>query len=125
MSVHWVRRYCLSLPHTTEKVQWGNDLVFKVGEKMYALVALEPAGVWLCFKCSPEDFADLTERPGVIPAPYLARARWVALENEDALPVEETKRMLKRAYETVFARLPEKTKARFQHAGRASGRKKD
>ena len=81
MSVDWVRRFCLSLAHTTETVQWGNDLVFKVGGKMYAVTALEPAPVWLSLKCTPEDFADLTQRQGVIPAPYMARASWIALEN--------------------------------------------
>ena len=64
MNIEWVRRFCMSLPHTTETVQWGADLVFKVGGKMYAVVALEPAPVCMSFKCSPEDFAELTEQIG-------------------------------------------------------------
>jgi predicted DNA-binding protein (MmcQ/YjbR family) len=111
MSVAWVRRYCKSLPHTTETVQWGSDLVFKIGGKMYAVAALEPGSVWLSFKCTPETFADLTEQPGIIPAPYLARAFWVALEQEDALPVSSLKPLLKQAYETVLAKLPPKVRA--------------
>jgi len=67
----------------------GADLVFKIGGKMFAVAALEPGPVSMSFKCSPEDFAELTERPGVIPAPYLARAQWVALETQDALPATE------------------------------------
>ena len=111
MAVDWVRRFCLSLAHTTETVQWGNDLVFKVGGKMYAVTALEPAPVWLSLKCTPEDFADLTQRQGVIPAPYMARASWIALENEDALPVAELKRLLRQSYGLVLARLPKKIRA--------------
>jgi len=111
MDVEWVRRYCLGLPHATESVQWGNDLVFKIGGKMFAVTCLEPAKVWMSFKCSPEDFAELTERPGIIPAPYLARAQWVALESEDALTAAETKRQLKRAYDLVWEKLPKKTRA--------------
>lgn len=111
MNVEWIRRFCLSLPHTTETVQWANDLVFKIGGKMYAVAPLEPAAVALSFKCSPENFAELTERPGIIPAPYLARAQWVALENEDALTAAELKPLLKGAYELVFAKLPRKTQA--------------
>jgi predicted DNA-binding protein (MmcQ/YjbR family) len=42
MDIDSVRKHCLALPHTTEKVQWEDDLVFKVGEKMFAVVALEP-----------------------------------------------------------------------------------
>lgn len=111
MNVEWIRRYCMTLPHTTETVQWGSDLVFKIGGKMYAVAPLEPAAVAISFKCSPEDFAELTERPGIIPAPYLARAQWVALESEDALTAAELRVQLKRAYEQVFAKLPRKTQA--------------
>ena len=109
MDVSWLRNYCLTLPHTTESVQWGDNLVLKVGGKMYALANLEPAEHWLAFKCSPEDFAELCEREGVSPAPYLARAQWVAVENEATIPRAELKVLLRRAYDLVFAKLPKKT----------------
>ncbi|MCW5982752.1 MAG: MmcQ/YjbR family DNA-binding protein [Bryobacteraceae bacterium] len=111
MSIQWVRRSCLSLPRAEESVQWGNDLVFKVGGKMFAVLPLEPAATALSFKCSPEEFAELIERPDIIPAPYLARAHWVALERDDALAPAETKRLLRQAYELVLAKLPRKTRA--------------
>ena len=111
MSVDWIRRYCLSLPHTTEMVQWEHDLLFKVGGKMYAGMPLEPAPVWLSLKCTPEEFTELTERPGIIPAPYLARAFWIALEHEDALPAAEVKRLIRQSYDLVVAKLPKKTRA--------------
>src|SRR5581483_2155525 len=103
-----LRRICLPLPGTTEGVQWEIDLVFKVGGKMYAVAPLEPWPTVLSFKCSPEDFADLTERPGIIPAPYLARAQWVALQSDDALTAAEVKKYVKRSYEHVHAKLPKK-----------------
>lgn len=111
MDVEWLRRYCLSLPHTTETVQWGDNLVLKIGGKMYAVAALEPAKNWLSFKCSPEDFAELCEREDIIPAPYLARAQWVALQSEEAVARAELKRLLRKAYDLVFAKLPRKTQA--------------
>ncbi len=111
MNTESVRRFCMSLPHTTEKVQWGNDLVFKIGGKMYAVVVLEPAPVVMSFKCTPEEFAELVERPGVIPAPYSARYHWVALEDEDALPSAEIKRLIKKSYELVLEKLPKKARA--------------
>ena len=111
MDIEWVRRYCLSLPHTTEKVQWGADLVFKIGGKMFAVVVLEPAKVWLSLKSSPEEFAELIERPGIIPAPYSARYYWIALETEDALSTNELKRLLRRSYDMVLEKLPKKTRA--------------
>lgn len=110
MNIDWVRGYCMSMPHATESVQWGNDLVFKIAGKMFAAVVLEPAKVWLSFKCSPEEFAELVERPGIIPAPYSARYHWVALETEDALTATELKRRLRRSYGLVFEKLPKKTR---------------
>jgi predicted DNA-binding protein (MmcQ/YjbR family) len=72
---------------------------------------LEPAKVWLSFKCSPEAFAELTERPGIIPAPYLARNHWVALETQDALSGPELKSCLRLSYDMVLAKLPKKSRA--------------
>ncbi|MEO8052383.1 MAG: MmcQ/YjbR family DNA-binding protein [Acidobacteriota bacterium] len=109
MNREWVRNYCVSLPRATEQVLWKIDLVFKVGGKMFAILVLEPHPTCLAFKCSPKDFDDLIERPGIIPAPYAARAKWVALEAFDALPRKELEFQLKRAYELVFAKLPKKT----------------
>jgi predicted DNA-binding protein (MmcQ/YjbR family) len=111
MNTPWVRRLCLSLPHTTESIQWGEHLVFKVGGKIYAIAALEPANAWLSFKTAPDEFARLTEIPGIIPAPYLARAQWVALEAFDALPAAELERLIRDAYGLIFAKLPRKTQA--------------
>ena len=114
MNVAWVRAHCMALPHTTEEILWGDDLVFKIGGKMYAVVVLPSPGkaphhrVVLSFKCTPEVFAELVERPGIIPAPYSARNYWVALEREDALPRTEIKRLISRSYELVVAKLPKK-----------------
>jgi predicted DNA-binding protein (MmcQ/YjbR family) len=111
MGVEWVRRHCLSFPHATEQVQWEDDLVFKVGGKMFAVTPLEPRGVYLSFKCTTEEFGELTDLPGIIPAPYLARAQWIALESEDALPKAEIKRLLRKSYDLVLAKLTKKSRA--------------
>lgn len=110
MNIDWVREYCLSLPHVTETLQWGDDLLFKIGGKMFAVLVLKPAPVWLSFKCSQEEFAELTERPGIIPAPYLARHQWVALQTHDALNTGELERLLRESYSTVLAKLPKRTR---------------
>jgi len=94
MDIEKIRKHCLSLPHATENVQWGADLVFKVDGKMFAVAPLEVAPVCLSFKCTPENFAELCERPGIIPAPYMARAQWVALESPNAIPDEELRMLL-------------------------------
>jgi predicted DNA-binding protein (MmcQ/YjbR family) len=111
MNIDWVRRYCMGMPHATESVMWGNDLVFKVAGKMFAVVVLEPSKVWLSLKCSPEEFAEMVERPGIIPAPYSARYYWIALETEDALTAPELKGLLRRSYDLVVEKLPKKARA--------------
>ena len=108
MNVDWLRQVCLAFPGATEQIQWGNDLLFKVGGKMFAATPLEPAPVCLSFKASPENFPELTERPNIIPAPYLARAQWVALQSRDAVPLDELAQLLWESYDLVVARLPKK-----------------
>lgn len=106
MDIDQLRKLCLSFPGATEQIQWENDLVFKVAGKMFAVTPLIPARVWLSLKADPEAFAELTERPGVIPAPYLARAKWVAIESAQTLPQSEVTALLRQSYELVAARLP-------------------
>jgi predicted DNA-binding protein (MmcQ/YjbR family) len=106
--IDWVRRVCLSFPHATETVQWGNDLVFKVGGRMFCVAGLEPGEYCMSFKCAPEKFAELVELEAFSPAPYLARASWVALRSADALPPAELKGLLRQSYDLVSAKLPKK-----------------
>ena len=110
MNIDQLRELCLSFPGATEQIQWGDDLLFKVGGKMFVVIPLEPARLWLTLKADPEEFAELTERPGVIPAPYLARAKWIAIETRDTLPRNEVATLLRKSYDLVFAKLPEATK---------------
>ena len=108
MSVDFIRALCLSLPHVTEEIQWEDHLLFKIGGKMFAITSLGPEGVRLSLKATPEKFAELTEIPGVIPAPYMARNFWVALERWDALRRTEIEELVRESYALVMAKLPKK-----------------
>ena len=110
MNIDQLRKLCLAFPAATEQLQWGDALLFKVAGKMFAVTNLEPARVWLSLKVTPENFVELTERPGIIPAPYLARARWIALESRDALAPAELAPLLRASYDLVVAKLPRKTR---------------
>lgn len=114
MDVEAIRRHCLQFPHATENVQWGCDLCFKVDGKLFAVAPLEPARVCLSFKCSAENFAELCERPNIIPAPYMARAQWVGLQEFNALRDAELRQLLSESYRLVFERLPKKRQAELQ-----------
>ncbi len=112
MDIEQVRAYCLTLPQVTEVVLWENDLVFKIGGKMFAVIGLDAASDHcLSLKCTPEKFAELVERDGIIPAPYVARYHWVALERFNALSEKELKALLRNAFDLVLEKLPKKAKA--------------
>ena len=115
MDIESTRAYCLSFPHVTEEILWGNDLVFKIGGKMFAVIGLDPASDHcMSFKCTPEKFAELTERNGIVPAPYVARYHWVALASFDALREKELKALLRNSYDLVIEKLPKKKKAELE-----------
>lgn len=110
MNIEEIRQFCLSLPHATEDVKWGNDLTFTVGKKMFAVTGLESAEQSVSFKCTPEKFAELVETDGIIPAHYVARYYWVTVEKLDALKTGELKDLIKQSYEMVWEKLPKNLK---------------
>jgi predicted DNA-binding protein (MmcQ/YjbR family) len=114
VDIEAIRRYCLTFPHATENVQWGADLCLKVDGKLFVVTRLEPAPVRISFKCTPEMFVEMCERPGVRPAPYMARAQWVALEQLNTLPDFELRELIAESYRLVWERLPKKRQQQLQ-----------
>ena len=109
-----LRAHCLSFPHATENVQWGNDLVFKIAGKMFAVMALEgPVKYIMSFKCTEERFNELIEQEGIDPAPYMARNKWVAIERFEVLSDKELKSLLRTSYDMVLEKLPKKVRAQM------------
>ena len=106
MTIETVRLICRALPGVTEDVKWGHDLCFCISGKMFTVVNLE-APHSIAFKCTPETFGELVERPGIIPAPYMARNMWVReQELGETLARRELEPLIKTAYELVVAKLP-------------------
>jgi len=110
MDIESIRSYCLLFPHATEDIQWGNNLLFRVAGKMFAIVDMDTPPSRLSFKCTSEEYAELIEMEGIIPAPYLARYNWVTLARLDALEAPEIKRFIRNSYDMVFAKLSKKVK---------------
>ena len=78
---------------------------------MFALVNLDDDGRGvLSFAAGPERYAELLETDGVLPAPYLARAHWVALRHWSALRSSELEEHLAFAHGLVYDKLPRKTR---------------
>ncbi|HEY1032824.1 MAG TPA: MmcQ/YjbR family DNA-binding protein [Flavipsychrobacter sp.] len=109
MDTEKLRAYCLSLPGVYEGIKWEDHLCFMVAEKMFCITGMtDTSGV--SFKVSPEDFEELTERNGIIQAPYFARNQWVAVEKRNALKPKEWEHYLEQAYELIKAKLPKKVR---------------
>jgi predicted DNA-binding protein (MmcQ/YjbR family) len=112
MNIDVVRTICRSFPGVTEDIKWGSDLVFSVGGKMFTVVNTERPHT-LAFKCTPETFAELIERDGIIPAPYMARAMWVQeCSVGDVFERREMEALIKTSYELVAAKLPKSRRPR-------------
>jgi predicted DNA-binding protein (MmcQ/YjbR family) len=78
-----LRRYCAALPGATRDIKWGADEVYSVGGKMVAVLFVDGKKVKTAsFRCDPERFLERTDQPGIVPAPYLARAHWVQVRGE-------------------------------------------
>jgi len=108
MDFEAAKALCRSFPGVTEDIKWGEDLVFSVGDKMFAVTGNAAPAQAMSFKAEDERFLELTDRPGIIPAPYLARAKWVRVDASADLGDEEAAQLLRRAYELVFAKLTKK-----------------
>lgn len=97
-------------PGVASDIKWEDDLVFTVADKMFCVLCVRgPLAGRLSFKVEDDRFLELTERPGFVPAPYLARAHWVLVAKPEALPAGELAALLRRSYELVRAKLPKKT----------------
>ena len=116
MDAERARAFLLTLPHVAETLQWGDNLVFWVGDKsiggkMFALVNLsaDAHGV-ISFAAGPERALELLEREGFYPAPYLARAHWVTTADWTSLRPAEWQAELRNAHAVIFAKLPKRTR---------------
>ena len=110
MNLDSIRKLCLSLPYATETLQWEDELCFKVRGKIFAMVGISSLPQRLVFKCDPEKFAELTEREGISPAPYVGRYKWVMLEALDVLPHVEVDELIRASYVMVSAKAGKKMK---------------
>ncbi|MGN7720314.1 MmcQ/YjbR family DNA-binding protein [Chitinophaga sp. 22620] len=107
-----LRAICSQFPGVTEDIKWGADLCFCVGAKMFCVVGIE-APHNFSFKCSEENFEALTEREGVIPAPYMAKHLWVAVRKPSVLKKDELAQLLEESYTMVRNKLPKKVQEKL------------
>ena len=110
-----LRKLCNSLAGATEQIQWGNDRVFNVGGKMFACSGLEKNSRY-SFKVDDARFLELTDQIGVVPAPYLARAKWIQIDPAACKILDrEMAKLVRRSYELVLSKLSKKAQRAIQN----------
>jgi len=114
MTVEDIQGICKALPAVTEDIKWGNDLVFSVGGKMFCVAGLNQSPTTASFKVTDEQFDEMCDRPGFKPAPYVAKYKWVWLDDISKMNKTEWKKYIKQSYELVKEKLPAKIKKQLQ-----------
>src|ERR1700741_647868 len=107
MNIETLRDFCRALPAVTEDIKWGHDLCFSVAAKMFCVAALDgPLSV--SFKVKDDEFDELSTSPGIRPAPYVARYKWVLVEEPDSLSRKEGEHYIKQSSDLVRSKLAKK-----------------
>lgn len=101
--------YCAAFKGASQDLKWGADLCFSVAGKLFCVIDTAHDDA-VAFKTTPEEFITLTERDGIVPAPYTARYHWVLVKNRSALKKSEWKKYIKKSYELVFEKHTKKEK---------------
>lgn len=110
MNIEDLQNICKAMPHVTEDVKWGHDLVFSIGGKMFHVVGLEGSPTTASFKVTEEEFDEMSTRPGFKPAPYVAKYKWVYIDDINKMKMKEWKHYLQQSYELVKAKLSPKVR---------------
>ena len=118
MQLESLRRFLLGLPYATVRRQWGDDLVFKIREsRMFAVCSVDGATLGrISFKAEPAEFEELIGRAGIIPAPYLERAKWVAVTDPIAIDESELRERLRTSHGLNLAKLTKRERASLGNA---------
>lgn len=110
MNIEVLRKFCLSMPGSTEDIKWGADLCFCVGAKMFCVTGADSSADGVSLKCTPERFNELIEREGIEPAAYVGRYKWIHIHDLNAVTPIELKDLINASYQLVFDKLPPKVK---------------
>jgi predicted DNA-binding protein (MmcQ/YjbR family) len=114
MNIEDIQSICKAMPGVSEDIKWGNDLVFTIGGKMFCVVGLDQNPTTASFKVTEEEFEEMCNRPGFKPAPYVAKYKWVLIEDTSKMNKTEWMHYLQQSYELVKGKLPAKLRKQLE-----------
>ena len=112
MDIEWLSDFCLSLPGAKAEIKWVKDLCFTVAGKLFCVTGLE-GDFQFSFKVQDELFEEACTRDGFVPAPYLARAKWVLVTKPAKLSRNDAETFIKVSHKLIFDKLPKKEKEKI------------
>jgi predicted DNA-binding protein (MmcQ/YjbR family) len=110
MTIEIIQSICKKLAGITEDIKWEDHLCFNIGGKMFLVTSPDHLPQSASFKVGVEEFEALSAREGFMPAPYMARYKWVHLDDINRLTEKEWEFYIKQSYNLVASKLPSKTK---------------
>ena len=114
MDVAAVKAFCGRCPGATSKLYGppSNILVYYVGGRKFAYFKTSEPERWRFSVCtSPERFLELTDVPGIKPARYLARFRWVTIVDVGAVPAGYLQELIRWSYAKALSGLSNRQQA--------------
>ncbi len=109
MKLAAIKKFCASLPYAKGEIKWDVDLVYSIGGRMFCVACTDKTGKEVvCFKVDDDRFLEMTDREGFMPAPYLARAKWVQISDLSKIRDAEMKSLIQNSYYLVAAKLSRK-----------------
>lgn len=115
MTIEEIQSICNKFPQVTADIKWETHLCFCVGAKIFVITSPDTSPVTASFKVNDADFAELSEKEGCMPAPYLARYKWIYVDDISRMGKNQWEIYLKRAYNLIVCKFPAVTKREWDY----------
>ena len=108
MNIEEIQKICENLPGVTTDIKWEDHLCFNIGGKMFLVTSPDKVPVSASFKVPDSDFPVLVEEERFEPAQYLARYKWVYVEDISLISIQEWQKYILDSYQLISEKLPKK-----------------